>query len=217
MNSSLFRQYDIRGIVDKELTREAAHNIGRAYGTVLKTAHKNTITLGRDCRLSSVGLYEAFAHGVLATGISIIDLGICPTPCLYFSLHHLEVDGGVIITGSHNPAEYNGFKLAIGKATIHGEAIQELKKIIESKHFIIGRGMLESYEIIPPYIDHIAKDISISNKNIALAIDGGNGTGGPVAVELFNKLGIVPREELFIEMDGTFPNHHPDPTVPKNL
>ena len=190
----------------------------RWLSDVLRSAKKHTITLARDCRLSGVALYEAFAHGVLATGIHIIDLEITPTPCLYFSLHHIvDVDGGVIITGSHNPAEYNGFKLAIGKTTIHGETIQELKKIIESKNFIIGRGTLQSYDIITPYIDHLADDIKISNKNISFALDGGNGTGGPVAVQLFKKLGVPPRDELFIEMDGQFPNHHPDPTVPENL
>ncbi len=220
---SIFREYDIRGIAGKELSPEFARCLGQAYSVFLRshTAGKKdlTVTLGRDCRLTGESYANALCEGIRSTGIHVIRLGVCPTPLTYFSIFHLETDGGVMVTGSHNPADYNGFKICVGKDTIHGTEIQELRKIMEKivKEPLpaVTPGSVKDYEIIPPYIDHLVKNAKpLKNKKIVL--DAGNGTAATVAPELFQRLGAtgIP---LFCELDGRFPNHHPDPTVAENL
>lgn len=216
MNPEIFRQYDIRGIVDKDLTDDVVENIGKAYGTYVKDKNVKKITLGGDCRLSSDRFRNVLKKGLLSTGLHVIDLGTCPTPLLYFSIRHLKTEGGIMITGSHNPSDYNGFKLCIGPDTIHGEEIQNIRKVIEKEKFVTSEGKEESFEITPVYQDYLIKNAKVNNKNIKIVIDAGNGTGGVVAKDIFTKLGIK-TECLYCEMDGNFPNHHPDPTVPENL
>ncbi len=215
MNEHIFREYDIRGVVDKDLTGDAVRDLGRGIGTFLLRHDVSEMTLGRDCRLSSPGLRDTLLQGLLETGMDVTDIGVCHTPLLYYSLFRLEKDGGVMITGSHNPPEFNGFKICLGKTTIHGEQIQAIKKIIQSREFEKGQGAVTTAGLMPAYLDHIAGSISIP-KSLKVVVDAGNGTGGQAAVPLLKRLGceVV---ELFCDMDGTFPNHHPDPTVPECL
>ena len=231
-NSEIFRQYDIRGIFNKDLTTEIAMAIGAAYGVYLlkearckmQEARRFKVSVGRDVRLSSVALSDALIKGILSTGIDVIDIGECPTPLQYFSMFHLNLDGGIMITGSHNPPEYNGFKISIGRDTIYGESIQEIRRIVESsKQQPVSskqhkRGRLEYYDIISVYIDYIKRQFNgLSDRPaIKVVIDAGNGIGGVVAPKLLRELGcdVI---ELFCEPDGRFPNHHPDPTLPENL
>ena len=156
----LFREYDLRGIVGKELTEPIAEQIGRAYCTYVKDRGVKTISVGRDGRLSSPGLFEALVRGLLAGGMNVIDVGICPSPLVYFSLFQLPVDGGIMITGSHNAAEYNGFKVCIGKEAIHGEAIQELRHVMEAGVFTSGKGTRSAHPIVPDYLAYIKKSFS---------------------------------------------------------
>jgi len=232
VNSGIFRQYDIRGIFNKDLTTEIARAIGAAYGVHLlkearskkQEARRFKISVGRDVRLSSVALSDALIKGILSTGIDVIDIGECPTPLQYFSMFHLNLDGGVMITGSHNPPEYNGFKLSVGKNTIYGEEIQEVRKIVEDRRLEVrGKsqdkdGKIEYYDIISAYMDYIKRQFNgLSDRPaIKVVIDAGNGIGGVVAPKLLRELGcdVI---ELFCEPDGRFPNHHPDPTLPENL
>jgi len=215
INPEIFREYDIRGIVDKDLSKEVAKLVGKAFGTKLARDEKKMATVGRDCRLSSEILRDGVIEGILSTGIDVVDLGVVPTPVFYFSLMYLNPDGGIQITGSHNPPEYNGFKVAIGNTTIYGEKIQEIRKDIEKGDFEKGNGNLKNYDIVTPYIEKIANDINISRK-LRISIDAGNGTGGEIALKIIKNfpIEIFP---LYCEMDGHFPNHHPDPTVVKNM
>lgn len=217
---SIFREYDIRGIVGKDLTLDLAEEIGKAFGSYLIRQIKTHISVGRDVRLSSPELRERLIEGILSTGVDITDVGICPTPLLYFSLFRLPVEGGVMITGSHNASEYNGFKLCVGKSTIYGEEIQKVRRIIEQKDYVNGQGNLKNTQIIPDYIDYVSRQFSESMKHarrsVKVVVDAGNGTAGAVAPALLKKLGceVV---ELYCEGDGRFPHHHPDPTVMENL
>ncbi len=215
MNDNIFREYDIRGVVGEDLTDEVVEHLGRATGTYLLRHGVKDITLGRDCRLSSESLKDTLCEGLLATGINVIDIGVCHTPLLYFSLFHLDKNGGVMITGSHNPPEFNGFKVCLGKATIYGSEIQVLKELIKKNDFKKGAGKLSSTHLLQPYWDRIAGDIKLSRK-IKIVVDAGNGTGGQAAVPLLKRLGAEVIE-LYCDMDGNFPNHHPDPTVPEFL
>lgn len=228
INQTIFRQYDIRGIFGKDLTIEVAEVIGRAYGLYLlqhlKKLNKPKVSIGRDVRLSSAILRDALIKGIISTGIDVIDIGECPTPLQYFSIFHLNLDGGIMITGSHNPPEFNGFKISIGRETIYGEEIQEIRRIVEDKsqkseaRSQKSEGKIEYYEIISAYMDNIKRQFNgISDGPvIKVVIDAGNGTGGVIAPKLLKELGcdVV---ELFCKPDGNFPNHHPDPTVPDNL
>ena len=229
VNPGIFRQYDIRGIFNKDLTPQAAYAIGAAYGAYLlrlKGSKGLRVSVGRDVRLSSPILRDALIEGILSTGIDVIDIGECPTPLQYFSLFHLNLDGGIMITGSHNPPEFNGFKISIGQETIYGQAIQELRRIVESKGQEPGaisqekKGKIEYYNIVPVYIDYLKKQFSKyppSNKPaVKVVVDAGNGTAGRMAPKLLRELGceVV---ELFCDPNGNFPNHHPDPTIPENL
>ncbi|MGH7273901.1 MAG: phosphomannomutase/phosphoglucomutase, partial [Nitrospiria bacterium] len=217
---SIFREYDIRGIVGQDLTLDLTEEIGRAFGSYLVQQGCSHISLGRDVRLSSPPLRERLAWGLLSTGVNITDIGICPTPLLYFSLFRLPVQGGVMITGSHNPSEFNGFKLCVGKGTIFGEEIQKIRKLIEQGKYESGHGELNTSEIIPAYIDYVSSQFSESmrgsKRSIKVVVDAGNATAGLVAPSLLKKLGCEVIE-LYCEADGRFPNHHPDPTVTENL
>lgn len=213
----LFREYDLRGIVGKELTEPIAEQIGRAYCTYVKDRGVKTISVGRDGRLSSPGLFEALVRGLLAGGMHVIDVGICPSPLVYFSLFQLPVDGGIMITGSHNAAEYNGFKVCIGKEAIHGEAIQELRHVMEAGVFTSGKGARSAHPIVPDYLAYIKKSFStVDAKHLHVVIDCGNGAASVVAKDALELLGCRVTA-LYCELDGRFPNHHPDPTVLENL
>jgi len=212
----IFREYDIRGVVPEELNREMAHELGVAMGTYYHDRGARRISVGHDCRLSSPDLSQGLIEGLMECGVQVVDLGMVPTPLLYFSLHHLETDGGVQITGSHNPPEFNGFKICLGRATIHGEEIQEIRKISESGEFISGKGTLDKADMNDPYLRYLEDNIEPGPFKRRVVVDAGNGAGGPVAEEIYKRLGfeVVP---LFCEPDGRFPNHHPDPTIPENL
>jgi len=215
MNPRVFREYDIRGNADRDLDDGFANDLGKAIGTHLKRAGAKKITLGRDCRVTSPRLHKAMRAGLMSTGIHIIDVGIVATPLLYFSVFHFDADGGVQITGSHNPPEDNGFKILRGKSTIHGAEIQELRKIIEARDFETGLGVASEQSIEAAYIDMAASKIKLGPRRFKVVVDAGNGVGG-TCVPLLQRLGfdVTP---LYIEPDGRFPNHHPDPTVEANV
>ncbi len=215
INPDIFRESDIRGVVESDLTPEFVENIGKAIGTMLRRSGGRTLTLGRDVRPSSDMIREILAKGIISTGCHIIDVGIVPTPVSYFSQHHFQTDGGVMVTGSHNPSEFNGFKISIGQNSIYGDKIRELYRQILQQDFVLGNGQLETREIKEAYIKNICERIQIS-KPIKLVVDGGNGCFGLVGPELLWRLGLEPNE-LYCEPDGEFPNHHPDPTTEKNL
>lgn len=217
MNPQVFREYDIRGVVETDFDDDFVVDLGRAYATILIEAGKRTVTIGRDCRLSSDALRDLLIEGLLPSGINVVDIGVVPTPLLYFSVLHWGMDGGVMITGSHNAAEYNGFKLGVGPTTIFGEEIQRVRRIIEARAFKStgGKGALTARPVIPDYREYIKEHIKLV-PGMKVAVDGGNGCGGVVAAPLMRELGLE-TVELYIEMDGCFPNHHPDPTVVENM
>ncbi len=213
----LFREYDLRGIVGSELTEELAERLGRAYSTYVSARGVKTISLGRDGRLSSPVLHKALLKGLLAGGLDVIDIGICTSPLVYFSLFTLPVGGGIMITGSHNSAEYNGFKICVGKTAIHGEEIQELRRMMEQGVFISGEGRLSEHAIIPDYLAYIKQSFShVRAHRLHVVIDSGNGAASLVAKQALELLGCKVTG-LYCELDGCFPNHHPDPTVLENL
>jgi phosphomannomutase/phosphoglucomutase len=218
IDDKIFRQYDIRGIWGKDLTPEVAGLIGRAFGTYaarLLGKSKLSLTVGRDVRLSSGPLAEGLIKGMASTGAEVIDIGQCPTPVQYFSLYHLNADGGVMITGSHNPPEYNGFKMSVGKETIYGDAIRELRGIINEGSFAEGRGVVRRRPVTEDYKEYLSKD-GPDLSGLKVVVDAGNGTAGLVVPGLLRGLGVEVTD-LFCEPDGNFPNHHPDPVVEKNL
>ncbi|MFM8314520.1 MAG: phosphomannomutase/phosphoglucomutase, partial [Deltaproteobacteria bacterium] len=215
LNEKIFREYDIRGIAEQDLQDSVVESLGMALGTFILQRGGKKITLGRDCRVSSNRIRAALTQGLLSTGINIVDIGLVPTPLLYFSVVHLGVDGGIMITGSHNPSEHNGFKVCVGPSTIHGEDIQAVKKLLLTGRFTKGTGSLSETDVKPQYTEMILKNIK-HPLNLNVVVDSGNGMGGIIAPEIFRKLGCQVTE-LFSELDGTFPNHHPDPTVIENL
>ncbi|HEY1852524.1 MAG TPA: phosphomannomutase/phosphoglucomutase [Candidatus Binataceae bacterium] len=217
MNPQVFREYDIRGVVEDDFDDDFVVDLGRAYATLLHQAGKKTITLGRDCRLTSDALRDLLLEGLLPAGIDVVDVGVVPTPLLYFSVLHWQMDGGAMITGSHNAAEYNGFKLGVGPTTIFGAEIQRARQIIESRQFVTSGtpGTLSARPVVPDYRDYIKSHITLK-PGMKVAVDGGNGCGGVVAAPLMREMGLE-TVELYIEMDGRFPNHHPDPTVEENM
>jgi phosphomannomutase/phosphoglucomutase len=216
--AGIFRQYDIRGIVDKDLTVEAARAVGAAYAAnMAEKGITGTIAVGCDNRPSGPKLRDALVDGLTSAGVDVIDIGIVPTPLNYWALHHLPVIGGIQITGSHNPPEYNGFKLSLRKASIHGEEIQHLHALTQKTAAPAkAKGKVRGEEVIDRYIDDVAQRIGPLKRKIRIVYDCGNGAGALVAPQMFKKLGVEGRA-LFCESDGTFPNHHPDPTVPENL
>ena len=217
ISQAIFRQYDIRGIVGRDLTDEVARFVGRAYAAYLQAEGiVGPVAVGRDNRPSGDALRDALVGGLTECGVNVIDIGVVPTPLLYWSLHHLGVVGGIQITGSHNPAEYNGFKMSIGVDSLHGEGIQRLYALGRAGTFPGGRGEVRHEEVIDRYVADIARRIGRIPRALDVVVDCGNGAGSLVADRLFDRLGLR-CTYLFCESDGTFPNHHPDPTVPENL
>lgn len=216
--AAIFRQYDIRGIVGRDLTPHVATAIGRAYAAYLDAKNRQgAVAVGRDNRPSGTALRDALVDGLTSAGRDVVDIGVVPTPLLYWSLHHLEVGGGIQITGSHNPPEYNGFKLSVGTGSLHGGEIQELLRLTSWPAQPAAKGgQVRDQAVVEDYVDDIASRIGPLKRNIKIVYDCGNGAGALVAPQLFAKLSVAGRG-LFCESDGTFPNHHPDPTVPENL
>jgi phosphomannomutase/phosphoglucomutase len=213
LKPTIFREYDIRGVAETELASSDVTGLGRALGTYLQRNSGKNISLGRDCRLSSNRLHDALLEGLISTGCQVTDIGVVPTPLLYYSGRNK--DGSVMITGSHNPSEFNGFKTVCGGAALHGEDIQVIRRMIDAGDFVTGSGSVESYDVATPYVNDIASQFSFARR-IKVVLDAGNGTAGPVMHKLLERLNCE-ATELFFEMDGRFPNHHPDPTVPANL
>ncbi len=216
----IFREYDVRGVADRDLTDETVRRIGRGFATMLGAGGSSRIrvAVGRDCRLSSERLREAMVEGLTRAGATVIDVGVGPTPMLYASVHALSTEGGVMITGSHNPAADNGFKLMRGKASFFGGDIQTLRKVVEAERFAHPNapGTVEYADMQERYVDMVTGGIRLAKSDIHVVVDAGNGAGGPLALACMKKLGLSP-DPLFCDMDGHFPNHHPDPTVPENL
>jgi len=212
---TIFREYDIRGAADVELLDDDVVQLGRAFGTYLQRHQGKRISLGRDTRLSSPRLRDALMRGLKASGCDVIDIGVVPTPVLYYSVFHLKTDGAVMITGSHNPSEFNGFKTVCGASTIHGAAIQEIRRMIDSGDLATGEGTESTADVVTPYVAEVSAQF-LFPRRIRVVFDAGNGTGGPVMHRILERLN-VDATEMFFEMDGRFPNHHPDPTVPENL
>jgi phosphomannomutase/phosphoglucomutase len=215
LKPTIFREYDIRGVADQELLSPDIVELGQALGTYMQRHGGSNINLARDCRLSSPRLRDALIAGLKSTGCDVTDIGPVPTPLLYYSVHHLNAVGGIMITGSHNPGEYNGFKVMCGGSTIHGEEIQNVLDLIRDKDFLTGPGTEKFFDIATPYVDEISSKFHFDRK-LKIVVDGGNGVGGPVFHRILEKLGVE-AEEMFIDMDGHFPNHGPDPTQPENL
>ncbi len=236
--SGIFREYDIRGVVNVDLTPDIMRRIGWAFAKYVEEnapaeeapadiEENLTVTVGRDVRLHSDRLCTALIEGITAAGINVIDIGVCPTPLLYFSLHNSNVDGGVMITGSHNPPEFNGLKLCLGKEALYGDAIQDIRKIVENNNPIFDDstrlGIIDKVEymdIIPFYLNYLREQFTFPIQSmrypVKIVVDSGNGTAGKVAPVILREMGCEVIE-LFSEPDGNFPNHHPDPTVPENL
>lgn len=211
----IFKAYDIRGIVGKTLTPEIVESIGHAIGSEASVRHQTQICIGYDGRLSGPELAAALARGIRKSGIHVINLGMVATPMVYFAACHLGTNCGVMVTGSHNPPDYNGLKMVLAGETLSGEAIQGLRLRIEQNQLIAGQGTESSYDIAPEYIARIADHIQLA-RPLKIAVDCGNGVAGAYAKKLYETLGCEV-EELFCEVDGHFPNHHPDPSVPENL
>jgi phosphomannomutase/phosphoglucomutase len=223
LNSEIFREYDIRGIAERDLTSPVIEALGRAFAAYIKPKGITSVTVGYDARVSSQRLCDAIVRGLTAGGMNATVIGLCPTPVLYFSLYRLNPGAGVMITGSHNPAEFNGFKLCVGKETIYGEEIQKLREIMESgvRRQELGEksktGIIVQQPILPEYIGHLKELFkNVSGPRLKVVLDSGNGTAGLAAPEIIRSMGCEVIE-LYSEPDGRFPNHHPDPTIPKNL
>jgi len=216
MNIEIFRQYDIRGDGKRDLTDETVRLIGQAFGTYIQEHRSKKVLVGRDNRLSSERLHKTLLEGLLNSGCQVIDLGLVVTPILYFAREHFQIDGGVMITGSHNPPQDNGFKLACGPGTIYGEEIQRLKNMILSQEFMSGDGALEVKDAVQPYLEMLAQKIKLGPRDLRVAVDCGNGTASLFAEKILQKWGceIIP---LYCESDGSFPHHHPDPVKTANL
>ena len=212
----VFRQYDIRGVVDSDLSIDFVADLGKAIAAFFKQRKVETVSLGFDCRLSSIPFHDRLVESFVTSGLTVYDIGMVPTPIVYFSLFNLPVDGGVMITGSHSPPNENGFKICLGKSTIFGEDIQEIGRIMDERRFISGQGRLIERSLIPDYLSYVQKIIHPGPKPLKVVVDAGNGTGNLTSVPLYRSLGweVI---ELYSEPDGNFPHHHPDPTVPAYL
>lgn len=215
MNPEVFREYDVRGVVDRDLNPDFARELGRAIGAYALRGGVRTMTVGRDCRLSSETYLNAVAEGIRSTGIDVIDIGLCATSMLYYSIRHLKTDGGVMITGSHNPPDFNGFKICIGPDTIYGDQIQELRKIMEKGEYPSGNGKISTHDVTPSYQDYLVGNVTV-RPGLKVVVDAGNGVGGLFALPVFKRLGCE-ITDIYCNPDGRFPNHHPDPTIPENL
>lgn len=221
LNTNIFREYDIRGIVGEQLTDEAVYKVARAIGTFFVQNGAVRIAIGYDARESSRPFFGMLTEALLASGLHVVQIGMIPTPVLYHTVHTKEVDGGVMITGSHNPPHHNGFKIALGTATLFGSQIQEIKEIAlqpipPSVAGYPQEGVVNRLDVLDEYIDDLTKRLDLGPRKLKVVVDGGNGMGGVTAVPLYEKLGIE-LIKLFTEPDSKFPNHHPDPTVEENL
>jgi phosphomannomutase/phosphoglucomutase len=215
LKNTIFREYDIRGIADRDLLSEDIEQLGRAVGTYLRRRCGRRINLGRDCRLSGQRLHDALLTGLMEAGCEVTDIGVVPTPLLYYSVYKFGADGGIMITGSHNPSDYNGFKMMAGKAAVYGQDIQDIYALTQSGDFTGGEGSVVERDVITPYVEEIAGMFAFSRR-VKVVFDAGNGTAGPTLKRLLERLNVE-AVEMFFEMDGRFPNHHPDPTVEENL
>jgi len=216
INPTIFREYDIRGIVDQDLRPAVAEALGQGLGTYFRQHGRRDVAVGRDVRLSSPAYFESLSKGLLSTGCDVTDLGTIPTPLLYFALFYKKKEAGVVITGSHNPPEYNGFKVMLGQEAVYGQMLQDILGLIQKDDIIRDRpGCRSTYDIIPEYQSYLLKNLRLE-RPLKVVVDAGNGTGGVVAVPIFQKMGaeVIP---LFCDMDGRFPNHHPDPTLPEAM
>jgi len=215
ISPEIFKAYDIRGIVGKTLTPAAAELIGRAIGSQARALAQTQVVIGRDGRLSGPDLSQALSRGLQASGVDVIDIGRVATPMLYFATHELKTGSGVMVTGSHNPPDYNGLKMMIAGETLAGEAIQQLRQRIESEVFASGNGTYSQLDVRESYLRRILGDVKLA-RPMRIVVDCGNGIPGAFAPELYRRMGCTVRE-LFCEVDGRFPNHHPDPSQPENL
>lgn len=217
INAGIFRQYDIRGVVGEDLTAEAAEGIGRGYAAILaERGIRGAVAVGRDNRHSGAALRDALVSGLTQCGVDVVDIGIVPTPVLYWSLHHCGVVGGIQVTGSHNPPEFNGFKLSVGTSSLHGDGIQRLYQLIAGSTNAARKGTVTTASPINDYVADVAQRIGTIKRPLKVVVDCGNGVGALTAPQVCAALG-VDAEFLFAESDGSFPNHHPDPTVVENL
>ncbi len=225
MNPRVFREYDIRGVADRDFTDDFVRNLGRAVAERVRRStpsasatYKPTMAIGRDCRTTSPRIHAAFVAGITERGVDVLDIGIVGTPILYFAAHHFHTNGAVIITGSHNPPQDNGFKLLLGTSSMHGPEIQGLREAMEAADWPARalQGTVSEADAMTPYVDYAKSQLRLGERRFKIVVDAGNGTGGPAATRLYRELGfdVV---ELYCDMDGTFPNHHPDPTVAKNM
>ena len=215
MNPHIFREYDIRGIVGDDLNEEVVVLLGKGIGTYLLRNGAKRVSVGRDGRLSSPDMRDYLFSGLRSVGVDVVDLGVVPTPVSYYSSHVINVDATVMITGSHNPSNYNGFKITLKNKAIFGQNIQDILEIIQAGEFETGSGQIEEKNLLPQYIDDLAERLSLV-RPVSLAVDCGNGVGSLTAGPLLEKLGCRAKM-MFDDIDGNFPNHHPDPTVEKNL
>jgi phosphomannomutase/phosphoglucomutase len=215
MNPLIFREYDIRGLADTDLPDEIVERIGRAYGTYARQHGVLTVMVGRDVRLSSERIANTVSNGIRASGCSVIDLGMVPTPVFYFSFFQFDISAGLMITASHNPAEFNGFKVGLNKTTIFGEEIQRFRELVESGTFLSGTGDYARIDPIPAYIRMLQHKVKFE-RSLKVVFDPGNGTSGPLLGELLRAFPVEPHF-INVEPDGRFPNHLPDPTIPKYM
>ncbi len=211
----IFKAYDIRGIVGKTLTPAIVRAVGQAVGSLARERGSDTFAIGRDGRLSGPELLSALSDGIRAAGVNVIDVGMVATPMTYFAAHHLHTGCSVMVTGSHNPPDYNGLKMVVAGDTLSGDDIQALRARIESGALLEGSGAYRALDIGPAYLDRIVGDVKLA-RPLKIAVDCGNGVAGAFAPALYTRLGctVVP---LFCDVDGHFPNHHPDPSQPANL
>jgi phosphomannomutase/phosphoglucomutase len=215
INPHIFREYDIRGIADTDLDDAQVRQCSQGFGTYYRSHKERTVIIGQDVRTSSPRIANTLSKGLIDTGCDVIDIGQVPTPVLYFALHHFNIGNGIMITASHNPKEFNGFKICYNKTSLFGDQIKSLYRIIEKGDFGQGKGEIQHKDIIPAYITHLVKDINIT-PGLKVAIDTGNGTCGPIAAQLMERIG-ADYTILFEEPDGNFPNHLPDPTVTEHI
>jgi len=215
LNPYIFRKYDIRGIVEEDFTPQVVIHLGRAFGTYLTRAGGTSVAVSGDIRLTTPRLKENFIDGLVAVGIKVLDMGIAPTPANYFSMFHLDADGAVQITGSHNPPEFNGFKMSFKQRAFYGHQIQDLKDLMDREDFDFAQGSVEKIEILPTYLEMLRSKI-ILKKKLKAVMDCGNAAACLAAPQVFKQLDIETKE-LYSNVDGTFPNHHPDPTEDHNL
>ncbi len=215
ISKDIFRAYDIRGVVENALTPDTVQQIGQAFATEALSQNQKTVVIGRDGRLSSPELAQRLSLGLRAGGCDVIDIGMVPTPVLYYATHKLKTGTGIMVTGSHNPPQYNGLKMLIDGNTLYGDGIKALYQMIIEDRVNNGEGTHNEQDVVPDYLDTIVNDIKL-DKPLNIAVDCGNGVAGVLATELFTRLGCNVTE-LFCDVDGNFPNHHPDPSKPENL